>query len=108
MFGYIVLITLLCRSINLKSIAIMSIMLGNLSVSQIEERLGIEFPQDIRDFMKENHQANASDVKSGKWHCFDLPFHIVCGDLETATKIYNSVKDKSSECKTTLQFSLSK
>ncbi len=34
-------------------------MLGNLSVSQIEERLGIEFPEDIRKFMIENHQSRA-------------------------------------------------
>lgn len=81
-------------------------MLGNLSVKQIEERLGIEFPENIRLFMKESHQSQAENIKTGKWHCFDLPFHIVCGDLETATKIYESVKDKSSECKTSLQFSI--
>lgn len=81
-------------------------MLGNLSVQQIEERLGIEFPEDIRRFMKETRQQEAENIKKGKWHCFDLPFHIICGDLETATKIYESVKDKSNECKTTLQFSL--
>lgn len=81
-------------------------MLGNLSVKQIEERLGIEFPEEIREFMKQTHNPNASDISKGKWHCFDLPFHIVCGDLETATKIYESVKDRSSECRATLQFSL--
>lgn len=85
----------------------MNIMLGNLSVNQIEERLGIEFPQDIRDFMQKNHQSSANDVAKGKWHCFDIPFHLVCGDLETATKIYNSVKDKSNECKEALQISIS-
>ena len=84
----------------------MNIMLGNLSVNQIEERLGIEFPQDIRDFMQKNHQSSANDVAKGKWHCFDIPFHLVCGDLETATKIYNSVKDKSNECKEALQISI--
>jgi len=82
-------------------------MLGNLPVKQMEQRLGIEFPQDVSDFMNQNHQANANDIKTGKWHCFDLPFHLVCGDLETATKIYNSVKDRSSECKVTLQISIS-
>ena len=85
----------------------MSIMLGNLSVSQIEKRLGIEFPEDIRDFMKQTHQANASNIGKGKWHCFDIPFNLVCGDIETATKIFNSVKDRSSDCKEQLQFSLS-
>lgn len=85
----------------------MYIMLGNLSVSQIEERLGIEFPEEIREFMKKTHQPNASNIGKGQWHCFDIPFNLVCGDMETATKIFNSVKDRSSECKDQLQFSLS-
>jgi cell wall assembly regulator SMI1 len=82
-------------------------MLGNLSVNQIEERLGIEFPEDIKEFMKKTHEPNASNIPKGKWHCFDLPFNLVCGDIETATTIFNSVKEKSDECKATLQFSLS-
>lgn len=82
-------------------------MLGNLSVKQIEERLGIEFPEEIREFMKQTHQPSANNIAKGKWHCFDLPFNIVCGDMEIATKIFNSVKDKSDECKESLQFSLS-
>jgi len=81
-------------------------MLGNLSVKQIEERLGINFPDDIREFMNKNHQANASNIIKGKWHCFDLPFHMVCGDIDVATKIYNSVKDRSGECKESLRFSI--
>lgn len=85
----------------------MNIMLGDQSVSQIETRLGIEFPEDIREFMKQTHQPSATNIEKGKWHCFDLPFILVCGDMETATKIYNSVKDRSSECKEKLQFSIS-
>jgi hypothetical protein len=82
-------------------------MLGNLTVSQIEKRLGIEFPKDTREFMKKTHQPNASNIEKGKWHCFDMPFNLVCGDMDTATKIFNSVKDKSEQCKEKLQFSLS-
>ena len=48
-------------------------MLGNLNVSQIEKRLGIEFPEDIKEFMKQTHEPNASNIPKGKWHCFDLP-----------------------------------
>jgi len=81
-------------------------MLGNLSVSQIEERLGIEFPEEIRDFMKRTRQHEANNIEKGKWHCFDIPFNLVCGDMETASKIFNSVKDRSSECKEVLRFSL--
>jgi hypothetical protein len=84
----------------------MEIMLGNLSVSQIEERLGIDFPEDIREFMRQTHQQNASNIGKGQWHCFDIPFTLVCGDMDTATKIYESVKDRSDECKEALQFSI--
>lgn len=84
----------------------MSIMLGNLSVEEIEKRIGIKFPDDIEDFMRESHQSNASNIKSGEWHCFDIPFTIVCGDIETARKIYESVKDRSVEVKEPLQFSI--
>lgn len=85
-----------------------TIMLRNLSVSQIEKRLGIEFPEDIREFMKQSHCASASNVPAGKWHCFDIPFTIVCGDMDTATKIFNSVKDKADQVKEQLLFSIPK
>ncbi len=84
----------------------MSIALGNLSVEEIEERLGIEFPQEIRDFMNENHQSAATVPAKGKWHCYDIPFNIHCGDVETATKIYDSVKAQSHLCKQPLGFSI--
>ena len=84
----------------------MNIMLGDLSVSQIEKRLGVDFPNEIRELMKSTHQANASNIAKGKWHCFDIPFNIVCGDMEIATKIFNSVKEKAGEVKETFQFSI--
>ena len=83
-------------------------MLGNLTIDQIEKRLGIEFSEEIREFMKKTHQGRAENIEKGKWHCFDIPFNLVCGDMDIAKKIYNSVKNKSSECKERLQFSISK
>lgn len=85
-----------------------AIMLGNLSIKQIEDRLGIQFPEDIKEFMNSTHESNASNIPKGKWHCFDIPFNLVCGDIDTATKIFKSVESKSSECKCQLQFSISK
>ena len=79
-------------------------MLGNLSVKQIEERTGVDFPDEIREFMKKNHQPKAGRVAKGKWHCFDIPFAIVCGDLETATKIFKSVEHKADKVKEPLKF----
>ena len=84
----------------------MDIMLGNLSVEQIEHRIGFSFPEEIKEFMKNNHQHNANNIETGKWHCFDIPFHIVCGDVETAQKIYNSVKHRAEEVKKPLNFSV--
>jgi hypothetical protein len=56
--------------------------------------------------MESSHQAQAANVAKGKWHCFDLPFTMVCGDADTAQKIYDSVKDKSSEIKEPMQIAL--
>lgn len=84
----------------------MEIMLGNLSAAEIQARLGITFPQDLIDFMNETNQAEASNIKKGKWHCFDIPFTLVCGDVETAKRIFNAVKDQSAQCKESLRFSV--
>jgi hypothetical protein len=84
----------------------MSIMLGNLTVKQIENRLGIGFPEDIREFMILNHEPNASRTPINKWHCFDIPFILVCGNIDTATKIFDSVKNRSGECKEILRISV--
>ncbi len=81
-------------------------LIGNLTVVQIEAKLGIAFPDDIREFMNATHQERFDDVAPGKWHCAELPFVMVCGDMAIAEKIYNSVKDKTAECKEQLLFSL--
>ena len=55
-------------------------MLGNLSVKQMEERMGIEFPDDLKDVLAKYRQENVSiDMREGFWHCFDLPFIFICG-----------------------------
>lgn len=83
-----------------------NIALGNLTVDQIEKRLGITFPADVYNFMKENHQPSANNIANGKWHCFDAPFTIVCGDYDTAAYIFRSVEHRSKEVKEPLTFSL--
>jgi len=82
----------------------MGFMLGDLSIKQIEERIGVNFPEDIREFMKATHQSKAENIAKGKWHCFDMPFNLVCGDMDVATKIFNSVKEKKDEVKEPLRF----
>ena len=67
----------------------MSLYLGNLSIEEIESRAGFEFPQKLHDYMKSRRQQSANNIKQGEWHCFDIPFVLVCGDIETATDIHN-------------------
>lgn len=67
----------------------MGIMFGNLTVRQIEDRTGIKFSDKNVAELNEMRQEKAENIESGKWHCFDLPFMIVCGDKPTAEKILN-------------------
>lgn len=69
------------------------IYLGNLSVEDIQRRAGVTFPPELVEYMKSRQQAVASNIQPGKWHCFDIPFFLVCGDMETATHIYEAIKD---------------
>lgn len=65
----------------------MGIYLGNLTVEQIEERLGIVFSEEERSELKSSRQANASNIAADKWHCFDIPFMIVCGSYAVAERL---------------------
>lgn len=65
----------------------MGIMLGNLTMSQIEERTGISISAEDRAELSGMRQEKAENIGPGKWHCFDLPFMIVCGDKPTAEKV---------------------
>ena len=85
----------------------MAIYLGNLSIDDMEKRSGIDFPQELRSYMEPRKQESASNIANGKWHCFDIPFVLVCGDMETATEIHNQLKGFSSDFKEPLQISIS-
>lgn len=65
----------------------MGIMLGNLSVDEIENRLDIKLTHDDKTILLESRQLKASDIADGKWHCFDIPFMIVCGNKAFAEKL---------------------
>ena len=65
----------------------MSIMLGNLTVEQIEERLNIKFTEEHKKELRETWQQKAENIKPGKWHFFDIPLVMACGDKETAQKM---------------------
>ena len=56
------------------------IYLGNVSVEEMEQRLGIVFKEEERKLLKDNRQEKADNIAKGKWHCFDIPFIVACGD----------------------------
>lgn len=85
----------------------MSIYLGNLSIDEIEKRSGVEFSREFKEYMEPRRQENASNIATGKWHCFDIPFVLVCGDMETATEVYGYLKEFSSSFKEQMQISIS-
>ena len=85
----------------------MSIYLGNLSIDEMEKRSGVDFPQELKDYMEPRRQQSASNIKKGMWHCFDIPFVLVCGDMETATEIHRHLKGFGSDFKEPLQISAS-
>jgi hypothetical protein len=78
------------------------ILLGNLSVEEIESRLGVSFSKEVKDYMTKNHEMDAMEIPIGKWHGFDTPFSIYCGDEDTKNKIENDLKDKLNKCKETI------
>ena len=84
----------------------MGIMLGNLTIEEMQRRAGVEFPVELIDFMRDKHQSEAQNVKPGKWHCFDIPFTLVCGDRETAKEIFKHLSPLSSNFKEQMHIAL--
>lgn len=86
----------------------MAIMLGNLNMSSIEARLGITLKEKERDTLSSMRQDDAQNIQPGKWHCFDLPFMIMCGDLRTSQQVCEILRPYSNSMKTQLQISWQK
>lgn len=84
----------------------MSIYLGNLDIEEIERRSGVEFPQELKDYMSDKKQESASNIAEGKWHCFDIPFVLVCGGRNMAEHIYKYLAPMSKDFKEQLQIAL--
>ena len=65
----------------------MGIMLGNQTPEQIANRLHISLSEADTTMLYETWQQKAEDIAQGMWHCFDIPFMMVCGDKPTAEKM---------------------
>ena len=81
----------------------MGIMLGDLTVEQIEQRLGIALSDEEREFMRKTRQLVAANVKEGKWHCFDMPFMIVAGGMDFAGKLNEMLMPYADQMKCQIQ-----
>lgn len=84
----------------------MNIYLGNMSIEDMENRLKVNFPIELTEWMRPRKQDNATNIQPGKWHCFDIPFDLVCGDRETAVEIHKHLAPLSNAMATPLQISL--
>ena len=64
----------------------MAIYLGNLTVEQIERRLGIKITGQDKKHLESTRQekVNGTPIETGKWHCYDLPFMFMTHDRKTA------------------------
>lgn len=84
-------------------------MLGNLSVKQMEERMGIEFPDELKDILIKCHQHNVSiEMREGFWHCFDMPFNMVCGGKDLAQLVSDHLSPMIDDIITPLNVSIVK
>ena len=81
-------------------------MLGNLTIAQIEKRTGVTFSEELKQLMEKTHQHESSNISPGKWHCFDIPFTLLCGGREIAQQIYDHLKPDSSKFIEPLQIAL--
>ena len=67
-------------------------MVGNLTIKDIEEQFEVQFSQEDESWLKE-HWSQLADVKGDKWHCFMFPTEIVCGTAEFAKQMFERLKN---------------
>ena len=83
----------------------MSILLGDLMVSDIIERTGVEISYEDKKWLKERH-CHKTELEKNTWHCFALPFIIVCETKELAAEMDDRLKKYDwARCKELLQIS---
>lgn len=55
------------------------VMLGNLTITQLEDRTGWTFEKDDRQWLEEHRTSLADFDDDDKFHIFDIPQQIVVG-----------------------------
>lgn len=85
----------------------MGIMLGNLSVKDIETRLGITLSAEDVAVLQEKRQENVSvPLASGKWHCFDIPFMFMAATRDDALMLPTSSGNIPGRCAASFRLDL--
>lgn len=74
----------------------MTIQLGNLSIDKLQQRTGWNFSKEDYDFLIEHRQDNAQETAKNKFHIFDIPFMVLCGEeiKDEITKILVKYNNK--------------
>lgn len=70
----------------------MGILLGNLSVRELEEKHGFVLSDEDRQALESIRQSNAQKIEAEKFHIFDMPRTILCGSYDTAVKVHEILK----------------
>ena len=70
----------------------MNILLGNLSVRELEKKHGFNLSDEDRQVLESMRQSNAQKIEDGEFHIFDMPRQILCGSYDTAVKVHEILK----------------
>lgn len=71
------------------------IYLGNLTVKEVEDKHSFTLSDEHRATLESMRQDKAENIKSDKFHIFDIPRVIACGSKYTAIKVYDILKQYS-------------
>lgn len=80
------------------------IMLGNLTVEQLENRLKIEMTKEERETLKSLREETCDKVDgNNKIHIYDIPLMIVCGNGEARKTVIDLLTPYAGDMKEQLQ-----
>lgn len=80
------------------------IMLGNLSMEQMEKRVGITLTDEERNTLNELRESTCDNVDgNNKIHIYDIPFLIMCGNPKARKTVIDILTPYSGKMKGTLQ-----
>lgn len=66
----------------------MNIYIGNFTTAQMASEMGIELSAEDAKALDAMRQDDAQNILQGRYHCFDAPRMLVCGDIATCYKVH--------------------